>query len=595
MVNELNCWEINNCNQYNCPVYGLKDGKCWLILDTLCYGQMQSDYTEKLETCLKCKFFNKNLNLASAKELIEKLKVGFKQLSKKLAPYDEQFHLQLLNIDSKDKFGTKIDVLNTFIDFLPEATLMIDENKKVIIWNKSIEKLTGFKKDEIMYKGDYIYSIPFYGYKRPMLVDLLDNYDEYFEKQYEHIERKENFIYAEMYIPSLGKNGKEAYLWAIASFVYDENGKKLGAIETIRDITDYKTMEKMLIDINDKLRIWANELEQRNRELAILNQTTEKMQICINITECLDIIVETMQKLFPYASGSLYVYDEFSNSLKKTSRWGERNSTKNNLKLNDCIALKQNRIYISELTNKNIRCKHLSRTFLGNYICIPLIAQKEIIGLLYLEFDKDQNLIGDIEIAESKTLFLNTLIEHFSLSLYNTRLRESLRNQAIRDPLTNLFNRRYMEETLIRELKQAQRKRSSLGLIMFDIDHFKKFNDTYGHSAGDTMLKAIAAFAKSYVREEDVVSRYGGEEFLIIMPNADLKTTYTRAEKMRQEVKNLMIKHQNQLLGTISLSFGVACSPEHAKNWESLIKAADDALYRAKAAGRDKVMIAEKN
>ncbi len=593
MRNKINCWEALKCQQTKCPAYGIESSKCWLIQKTFCYEQVQGEYVSKMTKCLNCEVLNKNLTLSLAKDTIKILNDQLNNYHQKTIEHEND----LVAINEKlfialEQAESNAQVLNDIIDFLPDATFIIDKDKKVIGWNKAIERLTGVQKTEIINKGDYAYAVPFYGHKRPMLIDLLDEPNEEIKKKYNLIEIKSNLIYGEVYTP-LFREEKEVYLWAIASPIFDKKGNKVGAIESIRDITEFKQTEKMLVDINEKLRLWANELEQRTRELALLNEMSELIQSCVTIDEALEAISQTMLKLFPFFSGYLYMFNKSTNMLEVVSRWGEKVESKEIFKPHECIALKQSRIFISELSNAFIKCKHLSKGFSGYYICIPLASQKESIGVLHLQIEKEQSVLNDVEMTESRQLFLTTITEHISLSLYNIRLRESLKYQAIRDPLTGLFNRRYMEETLVREIQRARRKNSAVGLIIFDIDHFKRFNDTFGHAAGDTMLREIASFIKSNIRAEDIASRYGGEEFLITMSDASLEITRERAERLRQEVKKLVVKHQNQPLGAVTLSFGVSAFPKHANEGEALIKAADNALYQAKAEGRDRVVVAE--
>lgn len=169
---------------------------------------------------------------------------------------------------------------------------------------------------------------------------------------------------------------------------------------------------------------------------------------------------------------------------------------------------------------------------------------------------------------------------------------ERLQQESIRDPLTRLYNRRYLEDSLERETGRATRAEQGLGVIMFDLDHFKRFNDTYGHEAGDEVLCATAALLVKSVRVEDIVCRYGGEEFIIILPMANLKTTYARAERIRRGMHELKVLHSGQSVGRITVSGGVASLPEHGTSSEELVQAADAALYRAKREGRDRVVIA---
>jgi diguanylate cyclase (GGDEF)-like protein len=187
----------------------------------------------------------------------------------------------------------------------------------------------------------------------------------------------------------------------------------------------------------------------------------------------------------------------------------------------------------------------------------------------------------------------NMFAEQLGLSVANLRLREALRNQSIRDPLTGLFNRRFLEETLEREIRRAVRSEQALGLLMLDLDHFKKFNDTYGHEAGDSVLRETALFLAKSVRAEDIVCRFGGEEFVVILPLADLHATQARAERIRSKLRDLTVMHQGRSLGMITASLGVSALPDHGTARSALLEAADAALYRAKREGRDRVVVAE--
>jgi len=183
--------------------------------------------------------------------------------------------------------------------------------------------------------------------------------------------------------------------------------------------------------------------------------------------------------------------------------------------------------------------------------------------------------------------------ERVALAISNLRLRETLRMQSIRDPLTNLYNRRYMDETMHRELSRASRRGHSIGIIMMDIDHFKVFNDSYGHEAGDVILQTLGAYLLMNVRNEDSVCRYGGEEFIIIMPECTLEETVQRANELRKGAEALTISYRGTLLGGLTLSGGVAAYPRNGATFTELLQACDRALYRAKQMGRNQIAVAE--
>jgi diguanylate cyclase (GGDEF)-like protein len=215
-----------------------------------------------------------------------------------------------------------------------------------------------------------------------------------------------------------------------------------------------------------------------------------------------------------------------------------------------------------------------------------MIAQGETLGILHIR-ELNPNSILD---ATGLRLAI-TVGDQLSLALANLRLRDELRQQAIRDPITKLFNRRYMEETLIREVSRAQRNNQPLSVIMIDIDHFKEFNDSFGHEAGDLVLLSLARFLSTRVRGSDVACRYGGEEFTLILPSATLDLARKRAEQIREGIQSIQVKYGGQTLGPITLSLGVAVFPDHGVTGEAILQLADAALYRAKQTGRNRVVV----
>lgn len=583
---KLYCWEALKCGKTECPAYGLNEHKCWLIPGTLCNDNISGGYIPKIIECLECRVLKTNITASSLNKTLWVLSHHLKDTKLDI---ERRGCKNKQDTDGQRKFY--VAILQDIIEFMPDPTFAIDNDKNVIAWNKAIEKMTGVKKLDIIGKGDYAYAVPFYGYKRPILIDLLNSSDEALEKTYSNFIRESDSISGEVVIPD-PITGKERHIWATASPIYTRDGGKIGAIESIRDITELKDHEKMNVEVNNQLRRWANDLEKTTMDLSTLISLMKLIQGCTNIEEAYDIISRSMVELFPAFSGCIYIHNIKTNELEMRSSWGGFLIGENAFKLSHCWALKSNRIHISQTKKKKGRCKILSSDFSGGYICIPLTAHGNVIGLLHLQAARELLSSLETEITDSRKQFLMLLGENLSLSIYSIQLRETLRYQAIRDPLTGLFNRRYMEESLKRELHRAHRRKSTVGLILFDIDHFKKFNDTFGHEAGDTTLREIASFVSANIRAEDIVSRYGGEEFLITMPDASREITRQRAEKLRQEVKKLEIMNRGERLGTVTMSFGVAVYPAHADNWESLIKAADDALYKAKRDGRDRVVIA---
>jgi diguanylate cyclase (GGDEF)-like protein len=224
-----------------------------------------------------------------------------------------------------------------------------------------------------------------------------------------------------------------------------------------------------------------------------------------------------------------------------------------------------------------------------------MVAQGNTIGVLHLQFgssSKMQRDSGTESCRDSQQRLAISASSQIALSLASLQLRETLREQAIRDPLTRLFNRRFLEESLERELQVASRKKQSVAVLFLDLDHFKRFNDTFGHEAGDIVLQALADLFRNFFRATDICCRYGGEEFAIILPESSSQSAAKRADALRSEVKALRLQYKKQTLGELTLSAGVAGFPEHGSTSADLLKIADQCLYESKAGGRDLVTVA---
>jgi diguanylate cyclase (GGDEF)-like protein len=224
-----------------------------------------------------------------------------------------------------------------------------------------------------------------------------------------------------------------------------------------------------------------------------------------------------------------------------------------------------------------------------------MVAQGNTVGVLNLEFENSEEFNPDSgakNFRDSRQRLAISAASQIALSLASLQLRETLREQSIRDPLTRLFNRRFLEESLERELQLASRKKHALAVLFLDLDHFKRFNDTFGHDAGDMVLQSVADLFRTSFRSTDICCRYGGEEFAIILPEASAQAAAVRADALRSEVKRLRLQYKGQALGPLSLSAGVAAFPEHGSTSDELLKIADQCLYESKARGRDIVTAA---
>jgi diguanylate cyclase (GGDEF)-like protein/PAS domain S-box-containing protein len=368
--------------------------------------------------------------------------------------------------------------------------------------------------------------------------------------------------------------------------LHDREGKVIGLLVTSEDITERRQAEEEIEKANEKLISWISDLERRNQEANLLRQMGDLLQVSNERDEYYTIINEYVPQLFPGTSGGLFIISNSHSSVEAMTVWGDDLQSEKSFSPGECWAIRRGQIYHGSASKPGLNCKHVKKPFFGRYVDVPMMASGEMIGVLHIE---DRNEVLPIEDIQS---LAHNLADHLSLSLSNLKLRETLRTQSIRDALTGLFNRRYLEESLMREIPRAIRKSTPVGIIMLDIDHFRDFNNTYGHDAGDVVLREIGASLQNQVRGEDITCRFGGEEFIIILPEANLEVTIRRAERIREAIKSIRVEYHRQPLGVISVSLGVAIFPDHSSTMEGVLKKADEALYHAKQNGRDRVEVA---
>jgi diguanylate cyclase (GGDEF)-like protein len=252
---------------------------------------------------------------------------------------------------------------------------------------------------------------------------------------------------------------------------------------------------------------------------------------------------------------------------------------------NSCWALRTGHSHLVLAGDSTAPCAHAAGVK-NTYLCAPILAQGETLGIVHFQATDETP-----ELDASELSFKTTFASQVGLSIANIKLREALRTQSV-DALTGLYNRRYLEEVLAREVRCAARAGQSLGLLMIDLDHFKSFNDTYGHEARDAVLRETGTSLTKGVRAEDFVCRFGGEEFVVILPTADSEASRARAERLRTGMRELAIMHQGRSLGIVTISVGVSEFPQHGVSPQELMAAADAALYEAKRGGRDRAVVA---
>lgn len=386
-----------------------------------------------------------------------------------------------------------------------------------------------------------------------------------------------------------------------------ENSAVQGLVTISRDVTDRKAAESALREakadleervenrtaelreLNWELKGKMEEMRRRTEQTRILSDMGDRLQACIDLTEAGQVVADTAQQLFPAESGALSLFKESRNVLVQLTAWGPFPPSQETFTPDSCWALRRGRSHLAP-RNSRQHCPHL-RSEDDSAMCLPLAAGGETLGVISIAWKTAPN---DHEWPSDREKQLAvTMAEHAALALSNLKLRESLEAMSIRDPLTGLYNRRFMEDSVERELLRADRSGDSVGIIMLDLDRFKQVNDRHGHGAGDLVLSRFGEMLRNGCRGDDLACRYGGEEFVVVMPAASRRVTLRRAEEILEKTRALQIEYHEHPLGPIAVSAGVATFPEDGREVDTVLSAADAALYLAKRSGRDRVAVAE--
>jgi diguanylate cyclase (GGDEF)-like protein/PAS domain S-box-containing protein len=372
------------------------------------------------------------------------------------------------------------------------------------------------------------------------------------------------------------------------------DGRVRGSYTIYKDISEHIRASQAERKHAEVLNQLLNELKRRTREMTLLSEMGDLLECCVTTEDACSVVAQSVQKLLPEViSGTLYLFKSSRNLVETAIQWGNASISEAAFSPDECWSLRRGQPHWSPLA-EGIHCTHISASVTLKCLCVPMVGHGDTLGVLHLEFAGDAiETDPGSENPEAIAQRLGTTVAgQIALSLASLRLRDTLRDQSVRDPLTGLFNRRFMEESLEREMQRAVRKNHPVSILFADLDNFKRFNDTFGHDAGDYVLKIVADLFRKSVRADDVVCRYGGEEFGFILPESSSENAVIRANELREATKKMEMGYQNRSLGTVTLSIGVATFPEHGETVEELLKTADKCLYTAKSAGRDQVSLA---
>ena len=319
----------------------------------------------------------------------------------------------------------------------------------------------------------------------------------------------------------------------------------------------------------------------------LLSRMTQRLQGCDSTSDLTEVVRRFAPEIAPRFAGRLYILDSRRNCMRQACDWLSPKWSAAEFTPSACWSLRRGQTHRPVSDIIDVACDHLGRESAASTICVPLTAQGESIGLLYFEQPKD---IGGEQMRRIEP-YLEMLAENVGLALANLRLRDALREMAMADALTGLANRRRFDVMLEEQIAQAERTHVPLACLMIDIDHFKRFNDTYGHDAGDAVLRAVGEVLGDALRENGCAFRLGGEEFVLLMPGFTLDQAYDRAQQVQKRIQHLRVEHQREELGPVTASFGLAVYPDHGRA-HMLVQTADAALLRAKAQGRNQIVVA---
>ena len=339
--------------------------------------------------------------------------------------------------------------------------------------------------------------------------------------------------------------------------------------------------------------------DRRGRELAALVEMSELLQSGVEASDVRAVVAHAAKRLLPGLSGWLFAFNNSRDRLDLAASWkgGDQplgaaaSEPPDHFAPSECWALKRGRPHHGDPSSADggLGCVACAAT--GSGLCVPMAARGEVQGVLRIAFGAN----APAPSAE-QTALATALGDSVSLALANQALRERLRGQALRDALTGLHNRRFLEEVMPQIEAQLARDGQPVAVLMLDLDHFKSINDTHGHAVGDAVLHAVGALLIDQLRRSDVACRYGGEELAVLLPGSDIEQAAERADVLRQAIAGLSgsaARAPGSLpLPPITVSIGVAAAPQTALRLTDALKAADAALYEAKRSGRNKVTVA---
>jgi diguanylate cyclase (GGDEF)-like protein len=475
----------------------------------------------------------------------------------------------------ESKLGQTTDILQSVLENMVDAVLVADTQGKFLLANPAAKRLTSVELSTFPTMESAATKLQFY------LSDKTTPFNIQNLPLYKAIHGGEEKG-VEMFLKS-PNNPEGLFLYSIGKPLKNKSGEIVGGIGVYSDITDRKNREGKILQDNSRLKESVDRLEQYNREISLIAKLVESLQACLTVSEVAKTSAVIMSELFHDVSGGVFIINNSKTTIEMMANFGPKLPSRDYFSPDECWAMRRSQAHHVDKDHHNMICHHFTAETPAEYICIPLAAQGSPVGL----FNLSSPVEGRLGTLQRKLAVL--MGEQVALAIANLQLKEALKNQSIRDPLTNLFNRRYLEEAMEKEMARAERGTYNLSVLMLDIDHFKQFNDKFGHEAGDRVLWEVGSLLNKSIRKSDIACRYGGEELIVLLPETDLTEAKDIAEKIRLSIKELKLTHLNTSLGTVTASIGVSSYPIDGHTGIEVQRQADIALYNAKSLGRDRV------
>ncbi len=349
--------------------------------------------------------------------------------------------------------------------------------------------------------------------------------------------------------------------------------------------TSYLSNRRINLRVEEEQTKQDERIRQRTNEIELMHRLANMLAACNNMVEAQKIVSDVLPRILGNVNGSVSLMRASRNQLVTQLDWGEEWPGSRSFAPDECWSLRKGRVYQSNDEFHTLSCEHMENVGDNQTLCIPLTAHGNTIGIMHLYFGS-----SEVEIDEITEQLAFSVAEHLGLALANLSLQEKLRSQALSDPLTGLFNRRFFEQKLTEHAMNSATSEQPLSLLMLDLDHFKRFNDNFGHDAGDFVLKEISALLKRSVGDDEIACRLGGEELAVLLPQSNMNQATEFANTLCEAVRSLHLEHKGLSLGQLGVSIGVSTYPKPSSDMESLVKMADQALYMAKDLGRSRVV-----